>query len=156
MKLGNPAKIVLAFLAGALIVVIVGGVIGWSLLRAGTFEVQVREGGRNGTHFSLKLPVCLARFGVNCVPDAVIEDAVGEVEQELGEWLPLVQATCRELARCPDFDLVSVESDGERVLIRKDGKRMIVHVLSDEDEVRVVVPIKAVAELLEQCARKAS
>jgi hypothetical protein len=55
----------------------------------------------------------------------------------------------RELEKAEDADLVEVTDGDERVLVRKVGNQIEVHVSSDRENVDVRVPLAVVTRILE-------
>lgn len=134
--------VTLGVLAFALIV--------WPIVHAGTFQVQIREGGPDGEKFSVVLPVFVLNASLKLIPDAVADEITGNLGEEVCQYIDLAQAVCRGLQASPDFVLVSVESEREFVNIAKKGNKLLIIVEDGGDEVRVQVPLKALHSLLEE------
>jgi hypothetical protein len=112
--------------------------------RAGSVAVEVEP--EDGSRYSLTVPAVLAGIALAFVPDDVLTD-IGE---ELEPVWPTVRAAARELDEAPDFVLLEVRSDGDRVIIEKKGHRLLVLVETADDRVRVAVPIRTMRRLVER------
>jgi hypothetical protein len=137
----------IAFGLVLLLIACVGVALAISVHRAGMIEVDVRATGPGGCDVrGLKFPGALAPLALGFVPDCELE----EVRAEIDEWGPLAREICRSMGRAPDFVLAEVVSDREYVRVAKEGRRLLVFVESDDEEVRVVVPLGTVEALLKK------
>jgi hypothetical protein len=106
--------------------------------------VDVREGGPDGMHIIVPVPLSLARFALNFAPS---EAKYVEVP-EIGEYLPYAERIVAELRDAPDGVLVSVEERDQTVLVEKIGDILEVHVNDGESVVDVSVPLDAVMDVV--------
>jgi hypothetical protein len=116
------------------------------VLHQGTIELQVQESGPGGADFSLKVPVVLLDLGLHFVPDAV----ANEMNCQSREHLELARAACRGLRDASDGVFVRVEAPGEMIRIAKQGGKLQILVEDGEGRVRVSVPLKSIAKLLDE------
>ena len=116
-----------------------------TFINAGVLIVDVREGGVDGDHIFVPVPLALARTALWFVPDKhlVIK------EPEFAEHRELALRLLRELEKAGDADLVEVRDGGENVLVRKVGNHIEVHVSSDRENVDVRAPLAVVTRILE-------
>jgi hypothetical protein len=112
----------------------------------GVAWVDVKEGGRDGHHIILPVPLLLADAAAAFVPRHEIR-LPPEAVKHLGVAREVLQA----LADCPDAELVRVEEASEQVTIRKTGDTLHVEVHGrDGEDVSVNVPLSAVRDLLRE------
>jgi len=107
-------------------------------------SVQVHE--RGGIDLSIKVPVFLAKAALHFLPDQVRD----YVQNEMLEWGPAVCAAYAELETCPDATLISVESREESIRVIMRGGAVVVDVATDDERVRVAVPVTMVGDVLER------
>jgi hypothetical protein len=100
---------------------------------------------RDGTNIDLQVPGVLASAGLMFLPDVVCAEMSDEMD---GRWGSVVRALESQLKECPDAVFVQVESDDENVLIRKDGKHLVIDVDSDDETVHLKVPFHLVSTVL--------
>jgi len=136
------------FLCVTLLMATTVGVTVAAVYRAGTIAVEVRAD--HGDDFRLAVPAGLIRLAIWLTPASVIEPAIYE---EIGPFLPALQAGWQELASTPDFVLVEVRDRHERVRIEKRGDDLVVEVESDGSSVRVALPLRTVGPLLAKLER---
>lgn len=125
-------------------VLIVAGLV----MSQGMIWVEVQEHRGDGTHIVLPVPVSLVRVAVAAVPDEEIAGATREAAQ----WLPVVEAACREIEKMPDTVLVQVHDKSEDVRIEKRGDYFYIDVESGNEEVHVSFPVGAVTAIVEDVA----
>lgn len=125
-------------------VLIVAGLV----MSQGMIWVEVQEHGGDGTHIVLPVPVSLVRVAVAAVPNGEIAEATRGAAQ----WLPVVEAACREIERMPDTVLVQIHDKSEDVRIEKRGDYFYVDVVSGKEEVHVSFPARAVTAIVEDIA----
>ena len=133
-----------------LLAVVIGGVVltlatlgagAAAVYRAGSVAVDIEE---DGNHFQVQLPAGLVRAAIALAPDSALQEAA----QELEPWIPALDAGWRELGDAPDFVLLDIVSDGERILVEKTGSKLLVIVDTQETQIRVGVPLGTVGSLL--------
>lgn len=147
MKTSRTAVIVAALL-GLAAVLLLGA--GWTVIRAGSFHVEVREAGPGGCDFSITVPAALVQAVAACVPEDVLRGCDEEAAAELARWWPLIEQASDALARCPDCELVRVDGRRETVVVAVRGGRLCVAVDDDGDRVRVEVPVRSAAGIVER------
>jgi hypothetical protein len=114
-------------------------------VNAGILIVDVREEGPEGHCVFVPVPLALARTALWFVPDhKLVVD-----KPEFAEHRELALRLLRELEKAEDADLVEVTDGDERVLVRKVGNQIEVHVSSDRENVDVRVPLAVVTRILE-------
>ena len=103
----------------------------------GVAVVDVREGGPDGHHIVVPVPLALVQTALAFVP----EERVRVKLDHAARHLPLAREVLEALAAGPDGELVRVEEPGEQVVITKVGDTLRVHVHDGKDDVTVNVPI---------------
>ena len=114
------------------------------LLSADYAIVDVREGGPDGMHIIVPVPLSLVRLALNFAP----AEAKYVQVPEIAEYLPYAERIVEELRNAPDGVLVSVEERDESVLVEKVGETLEVHVEDGDAVVDVTVPLDAVLDVL--------
>ena len=128
-------------LAGAVAVPVAGAGV---VAATGVAWVDVREGGRDGHHIVLPLPLALVQTAAAFVPEQKQHLHLGEAAR----FLPLAREALQVLADGPDGELVRVEERDELVVITKVGRSLHVEVKDHGDDVDVNVPIDMALEVL--------
>jgi hypothetical protein len=126
--------------------------IGFALLAAltapvigtGILVVNVEEGGPDGHHWTIPIPLILVRPLATLLPAEKSRIHC----PELAEYHEMALRVVRELAAAPDADFVRVEEAGETVLIRKANGRFEIHVDKSAEQALVRLPAAAVEEVL--------
>lgn len=108
-----------------------------ALASLGVAVVDVREGGPDGHHIVVPVPLALVQTALAFVP----EERVRVKLDRAARHLPLAREVLQALAAGPDGELVRVEEPGEQVVITKVGDTLRVHVHDGNDDVRVNVPL---------------
>jgi hypothetical protein len=103
----------------------------------GIVVVDVREGGPDGTHIVVPVPLVLAQAALAFVPEEKVRVKLDRAEK----YLPLAREMVEALAQGPDGELVRVEEPGEEVVITKKGDTLHVRVQDKNDDVTVNVPL---------------
>jgi len=114
------------------------------LLSADYAIVDVREGGPDGMHIIVPVPLSLARLALNFAPAEAKYVQVPEV----AEYLPYAERIIAELRDAADGVLVSVEERSQTVLVEKVGDTLEVHVEDGDELVDVTVPLDVVLDVL--------
>ncbi len=114
------------------------------LLSADYAIVDVREGGPDGMHIIVPVPLSLARLALNFAP----AEAKYVQVPEIAEYLPYAERIVEELRKAPDGVLVSVEERDASVLVEKVGETLEIHVDDGDAMVDVTVPLAAVLDVL--------
>lgn len=104
----------------------------------GIVVVDVREGGPDGTHIVVPVPLVLAQAALTFVPEEKVRMKLDRAEKHL----PLAREVLEALAEGPDGELVRVEEPGEEVVITKVGDTLHVRVQDKNDDVTVNVPLR--------------
>jgi hypothetical protein len=128
-------------LAGAVAVPVAGAGV---VAATGVAWVDVREGGRDGTHIVLPVPLALAQTAAAFVPDHKQHLELGAA----AKYLPVAREALAALADGPDGELVRVEERNEHVVITKVGRSLHVEVQNDGEGVEVNVPIEMALEVI--------
>jgi hypothetical protein len=103
----------------------------------GIVVVDVREGGPDGTHIVVPVPLVLAQGALLFVPEEKVRVKMDRAEK----YLPLARELVEALAEGPDGELVRVEEPGEEVVITKKGDTLEVRVQDKNDDVAVNIPL---------------
>ena len=90
----------------------------------GVAVVDVREGGPDGHHIVVPVPLALVQTAMAFVPEEKVRVKVDHAAKHL----PLAREVLEALAAGPDGELVRVEEPGEQVVITKVGDTLRVHV----------------------------
>jgi len=116
-----------------------------SLLSAKYVVVDVREGGPQGHHIWIPVPMALAQMALSFAPAEAREV---EAPPEAAQYLPAARRLVDELAKAPDGALVEVEDHATRVSIVKLGSVIKIHVEDGDDRVDVAFPLGAAQDAL--------
>ncbi len=103
----------------------------------GVAVVDVREGGSDGHHIVVPVPLALVQTALAFVP----EERVRVKLDRAARHLPLAREVLEALAAGPDGELVRVEEPREQVVITKVGDTLRVQVHDGHDDVNVKVPL---------------
>jgi hypothetical protein len=106
--------------------------------------VDVQEGGPEGMHIVVPVPLFLAQAAVSLAPADQTQIDI----PELREYAPIAHEILAALADAPDGELVRVEDRDERVLISKVGNELQVRVDNPSEQVSLNVPLDLVIEVL--------
>jgi len=111
----------------------------------GVMVVDVREGGPNGHHIVVPVPLVLAQAAVALAPT----DKLRVPENEGLEHIGVAREVLEALAKAPDGELVRVEERDELVVITKEGGQIHVRVHGSRGEdVNVNVPLQVALQAL--------
>jgi hypothetical protein len=128
-------------LAGAVAVPVAGAGV---VAATGVAWVDVKEGGRDGMHIVLPVPLVLAQTVATFVPEQKQHLHLGEAAR----FLPIAREALQALADGPDGELVRVEERDEQVVITKIARSLRVQVKDHGEEVEVNVPIEMALQVL--------
>ena len=103
----------------------------------GVMVVDVREGGPDGNHFVIPVPLVVAQAALGFVP---AEKTRIPTNHEALKHLPLAREVLEALAKGPDGELVRVEEDDSLVVVTKVGDALHVRVQERGDDVNVNIP----------------
>ena len=116
----------------------------------GVMVVDVREGGPDGHHFVIPVPLVVAQAALGFVPDEQTRVPLDEVARHL----PLARDVIEALADGPDGEIVRVEEDDQLVVITKVGRALHVRVREGGNDVNLNVPLSlALAALPDENGR---
>jgi hypothetical protein len=115
----------------------------------GLLVVDVREGGPNGHHFIVPVPLILAQAAAGFVPADKVRLPLDR--PALREYFPVAEKAIQALADGPDGELVRVEERGQSVVVSKAGDTLRVRVKGRDEDVSANVPLSAALELMRQC-----
>jgi hypothetical protein len=110
----------------------------------GVAWVDVKEGGRNGTHIVLPVPLALAQTAAAFLPEQKQHLHLGGAAR----YLPVAREALQALADGADGELVRVEDREEQVVITKIGRSLHVEVKDHGEDVDVNVPIEMALQVL--------
>ncbi len=126
-----------------------GLVIAW---RAGSVVVQVSGHDRGGDDVRIRVPAAVGHLALLCIPDRAFGWSARDRVFHHGE----MRLLAGELERIPDGTvLVQVDSPGETVQISREHGMLLIHVDSDQEKVRVEVPVKLAGAFLKRVERVA-
>jgi hypothetical protein len=112
----------------------------------GVVVVDVQEGGPDGHHVIVPVPLALAQVALSFAP----EEARHVVCPEFAPYQDLAVRVLEELEKAPDCLLVLVEEGDETVRIQKQGRNLVVDVAEgDLEEVHVTLPIRSAVRFVE-------
>jgi hypothetical protein len=106
--------------------------------------VDVQEGGPDGMHIVVPVPLALAQLAVAFVPSAHTRIPCPEA----AEYLPMAERIIEELQDMEDVELVRVEDGHELVVVSKIGENLEVEVFGNDEEVNVSLPLYVVEDIL--------
>ena len=131
------AKIGIAIGAPFLLLAVVVGA-------TGVVVVDVKEGGNDGHHFVIPVPLILAQAVLSFAP----EEARYIECKEFAPYQDLALKVLEELKNIPDAILVEVQDGNESVLIRKSGDELLVDVENGRDIVHCRIPLKSAIKMV--------
>ncbi|MCH7826295.1 MAG: hypothetical protein IH849_15980 [Acidobacteria bacterium] len=117
------------------------------LLSADYAIVDVREGGPDGMHIIVPVPLSLVRLALNFAPAEAKYVQVPEIA-EYAEYMPYAEHIIEVLREASDGVLVSVQERDQTVLVEKVGDTVEIHVNDGDEVVDVTVPLDAVLDIL--------
>lgn len=106
--------------------------------------VDVKEGGPDGTHIVVPVPLFLAQVALSFVPDEHTRVPCSEA----AEFIPMAERILEELEDIPDMELLRVEDQHELVVVSKVDDTLEVEVLGRTEEVQIAVPLFALRDIL--------
>jgi hypothetical protein len=115
----------------------------------GVVVVDVKEGGPNGHHIIVPVPLVLAQTALAVAPAIGHHKDMCIKDREALKHMPLAREVLEALADGPDGELVRVEEREEQVVITKVGRSLHVQVHGGHGEdVDVNVPLQLALEAL--------
>ncbi len=121
------------------------------LALTGILVVDVRDGGTDGDHIVVPVPVLLAQVALAVMPQDLGQGhgaAACRESAEAARYMPMARAMLKDLRRYPDFTLVEVRDGEDHVLVRKVGRDLVVDVTDAQDEVHCRVPLRMADRVL--------
>lgn len=110
----------------------------------GVVSIDVVEKSPGGARVKIVVPGALVNFCLSFLPVAIPEDERQRMHDELARYEPLLAAVVDELEQAPDMVFVEVEDGNEHVTIAKRDGHVVIDVETDEEDVRVEVPVASV------------
>lgn len=139
-------------LAAVLIAFALGSIgLAVAIVRAGALVFEIEEPSIPGGGFAIRVPAAVLWVAMPLVPDRALHGAGEDLER----WGPAARAALDELARCPDFTLVTVDSHREHVDIRKRGRDLVIQVEDGKTSVRIRLPLGAARFVIRQLEKAA-
>ncbi len=114
----------------------------------GVVVVDVREGGPNGHHIVVPVPLVLAQAALAVAPAIAPPDQLRVPQGEALEHVGIARDVLDALAKAPDGELVRVEERDELVVITKQGRSLHVSVKGRGEDVSVNVPLHLALQAL--------
>jgi hypothetical protein len=114
----------------------------------GVVVVDVKEGGPNGHHVVVPVPLVLAQAALAVAPVVAPPDALRVPDAEALKHVGLAREVIDALAKAPDGELVRVEERDETVVITKQGRSLHVSVNDHGQRVSVNVPLHLALQAL--------
>jgi hypothetical protein len=119
-----------------------------AIVRDGMVSVRIQDHDE-GMTLSFPLPGVVVEAGAAVAPMVIPDEDLIEMRAEIGQWGDLVLAMAEELEELPDVTLVDVHDGDEHVRVVKDGGDLRVMVESDDVDVAVTIPARAMRRSLE-------
>ena len=113
----------------------------------GVVVVDVREGGPDGNHIVVPVPLVFAQAALAIAPMAAPVDKL-RIPHEAAEHMGLAREVLEALAAAPDGEFVRVEERDQQVVITKEGRTLKVHVTGKRENVTVNVPLHLALQAL--------
>jgi len=114
----------------------------------GVVVVDVREGGPNGSHIVVPVPLVFAQAALAVAPALAPADKLRIPDNEALEHIGLAREVLEALAAAPDGELVRVEERDELVVVAKEGRSLRVRVSGERENVSVNVPLHLALQAL--------
>jgi hypothetical protein len=116
--------------------------------REGVIRVDVDEMRANGSHVHVWAPAAMVPMAMHFVPNRQFEHVAGQC----GQFMPVVHALARELAKYPEATLVDVQDGEEHALVRTHDGSLSIDVDSPDEHVHVKVPLETIDDVARQLA----
>lgn len=114
----------------------------------GVVVVDVKEGGPDGHHIVVPLPLVMAQAALALAPALDREDRLRLPDNEALRHVGLARDVIEALAAAPDGELVRVEERDELVVVAKRGRTLHVSVKNGHEDVSVNVPLHLALQAL--------
>jgi hypothetical protein len=114
----------------------------------GVVVVDVREGGPNGNHIVVPVPLVFAQAALALAPAVAPADKLRIPDNEALQHIGVARDVLEALAAAPDGELVRVEERDELVVISKEGRSLHVQVSGHKENVSVNVPLHLALQAL--------
>jgi hypothetical protein len=113
---------------------------------SGVVVVDVKEGGPDGMHIVVPVPLFLAQAALTFAPD----EAQYVECPEFAPYQAMAERIIEELGNQPDFVMVEVIEGDEKVLVQKVGNELQIDVEEGSSErVHCRVPLKSALEIIQ-------
>lgn len=129
-------------------VALIGAVYAWGGVM--TVHVQDRD---EGINLYLPLPVAAVDAAMATSGFVLDHEHFVELDMDLGEWQPMLEAMVEALDDCPDVTFVEIEDDPTHIRVYKEHGVLKVEVDDEDVRVRVAVPTRAVERNAKRLAR---
>jgi len=114
----------------------------------GVMVVDVKEGGPNGHHIVVPVPLVMAQAALAVASVAAPADKLRVPDTEAIEHIGIAREVLEALAAAPDGELVRVEERDELVVVAKEGRSLHVTVKGSKENVSVNVPLHLALQAL--------
>lgn len=125
------------------------GVAAASVYRAGSVAVAVRSAGPDPVDLSFRVPAALVELAAALLP----REVCSRIPADARVYSGAAREALAGLAAASDGVLLEVTSPRESVTIEKTGGSLLFHVRSENEEVRVTLPLRAAAHAVERIER---
>lgn len=123
----------------------------FALYGPGSLQVEIHEEGPDPVSISFQIPAAALGPALDLALSHVRGSQFAEeLDTEALAWLPAASAIVRSLEQAPDGVLVSVEDGTDSVQILLEGGELVVNVQSLREHVRVTVPLRLAARVLQR------
>ena len=115
-----------------------------TVVGGGMASIRVQEVGPDGD-FSLRIPIpgVILEAGIITASFVAPDEALEDLQHNLGDWSGVLSRSVRELDRLPDMTLVKIEDDETTVTIAKRHGHLVVEVDDPETSVYVRLPTRS-------------
>lgn len=117
----------------------------------GLLMVDVREGGPDGHHFIVPVPLLAAQAALAFAPEDKLR---ADLPEETARHLPAARQVLQALIEAPDGELVRVEEPGELVVVEKVGDLLHVSVHGKSEDVEVNLPLRMALDVIPEHGRR--
>ena len=114
----------------------------------GVVVVDVKEGGPDGNHIVVPVPLVMAQAALALAPTFASADQLKVPDNEGLKHVGLAREVLEALAAAPDGELVRVEEEDELVVVEKKGRSLRVTVKGRDEDVSVNVPLHLALQAL--------
>ncbi len=101
--------------------------------------------------FSIPVPMRVLDLGMGvaemAIPDSELRAVQADLNEELGDYRPVLEEIAGQLRNFPEGELVRVKTDSEEVVVKHTAGKFRVHVIGPDTDIRIAVPRKAMNRL---------